>query len=374
MNTLFKKEIEEKSVVWFKNSNSYLVFEPTVVEILYKIEAKIPLLEIQDWYAKKVETPKEIVLEFITDISKIYTENNILTVEEETNLDEIITPTLFFSEKYYSIHKSIFKIQYQKAYHESKIHPVFAHLEIKKTSNSNFKYTVFDNNESILFFKDKTGIGQWSKEEVHLFQGKLSMQLLIDMYSKPEKDWMGIFHASAVSNGKESMLFLGDSGNGKSTSLALLNANGYNCIADDFVPIDKYKKIYTYPAAISIKEKSVATLLSYYPELENSAEFHFKKTNKIVRYLAPEKTDYTQKQKCKALIFIKYNPEIELEVSLISKIEALQQLIPDSWISPLEENASIFLDWFLELPSYQLTYSNNKKMIETVSKIFNDDL
>jgi hypothetical protein len=82
MNTLFIKKIEEKSIVWFKNSNSYLVFEPTVVEILYKIEAKIPLLEIQDWYANKVETPKEIVLEFITDISKIYTENNILTVED----------------------------------------------------------------------------------------------------------------------------------------------------------------------------------------------------------------------------------------------------------------------------------------------------
>jgi hypothetical protein len=372
---LVLKKIEEKSIVWFKNSNSYLVFEMEVAEILSKIDAKISLIEIRDWYSKKGQIPKEVILGFINDVSKIYTENNIPIAKEETNLDDIVSPTLFFSEKFYSIHKSVFKIQYETAYHESKIHPVFTHLEIEKSLDYNFKYTIFNNYRSIFFLKNNNCIGQWNiDKEIHLFKGKLSMQLLIDIYDKPEKDWMGTFHGSAVSNGKESLLFLGDSGSGKSTSLALLNANGFNCIADDFVPIDWNKDIYTYPAAISIKKKSVTTLLPYYPELENSAEYHFKKMNKIVRYLAPKKIDYNQKQKCKALIFIKYNPEIELEVDSISKIEAFQQLVPDSWISPLEENASIFLDWFLELPSYQLTYSNNEKMIETVSKIFSDDL
>jgi len=63
-----------------------------------------------------------------------------------------------------------------------------------------------------------------------------------------------------------------------------------------------------------------------------------------------------------------------MEIKPISKIDAFQQLIPDSWISPIEKNATVFLEWFLELPSYQLTYSNNSKMIETVSKIFKDEL
>ena len=108
-------------------------------------------------------------------------------------------------------------------------------------------------------------IGHWNKRDTHLFEGKLSMQLLIDIYKKPETDWMGVFHASAISNGKESILLLGDSGNGKSTSLALLIANGFNCLADDFVPIDKNKNIYTYPAAISVKKNSVPTLIPFYP-------------------------------------------------------------------------------------------------------------
>ena len=74
------------------------------------------------------------------------------------------------------------------------------------------------------------------------------------------------------------------------------------------------------------------------------------------------------------MVFIKYNPKVELDIKPISKVDAFQQLVPDSWISPIEKNATVFLDWFLELPCYQLTYSVNSKMIETVAKIFNDEL
>lgn len=67
---------------------------------------------------------------------------------------------------------------------------------------------------------------------------------------------MGVFHASALGNSKKTVLFLGDSGNGKSTSLAILQANGFTCIEDDFVPIDaKKQEVYSFPAAISIKKK-----------------------------------------------------------------------------------------------------------------------
>lgn len=374
MNTFLTRKIENKTIVWFKCSNSYLIVEPEIANILSKIDTRVSFVDLEVWCAKKFKYPKEIITDFITDIHKIYNEHNGNSFKSKIVETDYEIPTLFFSEKYYVINNSVFKIQYQTAYHESKIHPTFAHLESIKSSNYYFNYTVFDNNHSILFLKNNNFIGQWNKNESHVFEGKLSMQILIDMYKKPETDWMGVFHASAISNGKESMLFLGDSGNGKSTSLALLSANGFTCIADDFAPVDKNKNIYTYPAAISIKMKSLAALLPFYPELENSTEYHLKKLNKTVRYLTPQKIDYRQKLKCKALVFIKYNPYIELDICPISQIDAFQQLVPDSWISPLEENVSIFLDWFLELPCYQLAYSNNNKMFDTVSKIFNNEL
>ena len=374
MSNLVIKVIEGKEIVWFKNSNTYFVFEPIIVEILNKIDTAIPISKIEKWCSKKLDAPKEIIYDFLKNIYAIYKVNNLTIKKEETETKLFKIPNTFISVKYYLVNGFIFKLNFEDEFHVSKIHPTFAHLEIESQPKFNFNYIICSHNETIVFFKGDNFIGVWNKNEAHLFEGKLSMHLLIDIYKKPEKDWMGVFHASAISNGKESMLFLGDSGNGKSTSLALLNANGFDCVADDFVPIDSEKIIHTYPAAISIKKKSVKTLLPIYPELEDSAEYHFKGLNKIVRYLPPKNINYNLKLKCKALVFIKYNSEVDIKINTISKVEAFQQLVPDSWISPLEKNVTIFLDWFLELPCYQLTYSNNEKMIKTVSKIFNNEL
>ena len=366
MSTFLTKRMETKSIVWFKASNSYLVFETIIAEILSQISKGVPFTDIIACCSKKIEAPEEAILDLITSVYKIYNDNSY-AIQKRIKIEiHYKKPTVFFSEKYYSIHNFIFKVQYQSEYHKLKIHPTFAHLELNKSSSYHFNYTIFDSDDSIIFLKDKLFIGQWIKSDSHIFEGKLSMQLLIDIYDKTEAEWMAVFHASAISNGKESVLLLGDSGNGKSTSLALLSANGFHCLADDFVPIDKNKKIYVYPAAISIKKKSIPVLLPFYPQLKNR--------NTAVKYLANKKNDYNQKLTCKALIFIKYNPKIELEINTISLIEAFQQLVPDSWISTIEENVDIFLDWFLEQPCYQLTYSNNKKMIDTVSKIFKNEL
>jgi hypothetical protein len=201
------------------------------------------------------------------------------------------------------------------------------------------------------------------------------MELIQKIHKKEENKWLGVFHASAVSNGKKSILFLGDSGNGKSTSLALLQANGFTCLADDFVPIDADKKeVYSFPAAISIKKNSLETLLPLYPELKNSAEYNFKRLNKIVRYLKPNNTNFLSHLPCKDLVFIKYEKNSALKFDKIAKINAFMQLVPDSWLSPIKENAQVFLDWFDSLNCYQITYSDNNEMIASVAKIFNDEL
>ena len=201
------------------------------------------------------------------------------------------------------------------------------------------------------------------------------MMMIQNMHQKEEDKWMGVFHASAVSNDKKSVLFLGDSGNGKSTSLALLQANGFTCLADDFVPIDIEKKeVYSFPASISIKKNSIPTLLSLYPELETSTEYHFKTLNKIVRFIKPNNDNFFNHLPCNDLVFIKYEKNSPITFNPISKINAFEQLVPDSWLSPIEENAQIFLNWFENLNCYQLTYSINNEMIATVHKIFNDEL
>ena len=171
------------------------------------------------------------------------------------------------------------------------------------------------------------------------------------------------------------MLFLGDSGNGKSTSLSLLQAKGFTCLADDFVPIStKNNEVYSFPAAISIKKNSLKTLLPIYPELETSAEYHFKRLNKTVRYLKPNNKNYYQHLPCKELVFIKYEKDSELVFKKMSKLRAFEQLVPDSWLSPIKENAAAFLNWFDTVSCYELKYSDNATMIATVKNLFDNEL
>jgi hypothetical protein len=82
------------------------------------------------------------------------------------------------------------------------------------------------------------------------------MALIQKIHQIEEKEWIGVFHTSTVSNSEKLILFLGDSRNEKNTSLGSLRANSFTCLADDFVPIDIYnKEVYSFYTPISIKKK-----------------------------------------------------------------------------------------------------------------------
>ena len=367
--------IEEKTIVWFENNNEYLILENTTADILKRLYNGISVKTISKVLSKKLSVPVEKANDFVLELEKkIYaTKKNSKIINDYRDYKK---PTSFQFLKFYKINNLVFKVSFSNELELSLIHPKFAHLETEYSNEINNNFEIFENNNYTLLLVDNKFIGAWSKKDIHFFQGKFSMELIQKIHKKEENEWLGVFHASAVSNEKKSILFLGDSGNGKSTSLALLQANGYTCLADDFVPVDFLKQeVYSFPAAISIKKNSIKTLLPLYPELETTAEYHFKRLNKIVRFLKPNNSIFFNHLPCNDLVFIKYKKDSDLICRKISKIDAFQQLVPDSWLSPLKENAQQFLDWFAKLNCYQLTYSNNNEMVKTVSQIFkNDDI
>jgi hypothetical protein len=373
---LLYKAIEDKTIVWAENTNEYLVLENTTAEILEKLSTGISVKEIADTLSKKLSVPLEKSLDFVLELErKFYKEEKIERLEIVDRYKNTKRPKNFEFIKFYKINDIVFKISFFSEKELSYIHPKFAHLSIDEVTEFKNNFEVFIKHNYIFLFVNNILIGSWDNANIHFFQGKFSMELIQKIHQKEEDKWLGVFHASAVSNGKKSILFLGDSGNGKSTSLALLQANGFTCLADDFVPIDAdNKEVYSFPAAISIKKNSLETLLPIYPELKNSAEYNFKRLNKIVRYLKPNNTNFLSHLPCKDLVFIKYEKNSALKFDKIAKIEAFQQLVPDSWLSPIKENAQVFLDWFDTLNCYQITYSDNNEMIASVAKIFNDKL
>jgi hypothetical protein len=374
--TTLYKIIEDKTIAWFKDNNEYLVLENTTADVLKKLQDGKSVQQIAIVLSKKLNVPLDKTIELVLELDKKFFEKNTSKNSElDNNHKDIKRPESFEFIKYYKFNNSVFKVSYLNEKELSFVHPKFAHLVIDGVTAFRNEFEVFIDQNLIFLYVNNIFIGSWGNKDIHYFQGKFSMEFIQKIHQKEESEWLGVFHASAISNGKKAMLFLGDSGNGKSTSLALLQANGFTCLADDFVPIDADKQeIYSFPAAISIKKNSLKTLLPIYPELEISAEYNFKRLNKIVRYLRPNNNDFFAHLPCTTLVFIKYEKNTELTCKKISKIDAFQQLVPDSWLSPKKENAQIFLDWFENLNCYQLTYSNNDKMIETITNIFSNDL
>ncbi len=373
--TLIQQQIEDKSIIWFSSSNQYVVLENKTADMITQINNGVSLKEISNNLKDEFNISIEEAELFIKDIHEnLYIPNSVQKENIETKNNSYILPK-FGKTKFYKINGLNFKVDFLSEFEEYLVHPKFSHLEIQEPENSDHHFQVFTEEGYTFLLIDNDFIGSWPRKEIHYFQGKFSMYVVQLIHNKPEEEWMGIFHASGLGNDENSILLLGDSGNGKSTSLSILQANGLSCLADDFVPMDiENQHVYTFPSAISIKKNSLETLLPMYPELKNSAEFHFKRLNKIVRFLPPKTIDFNKNLPCKNLVFIKYKKDSDIDFSSISNIEAFQQLIPDSWISDIPENVGTFLKWFSSTNCYQLTYSDNQKMIQTVKNIVNNDL
>ena len=372
---LLTKTIEDKRYLWLEGTNQYVVLEHEAFSVVEKLINRVLPKTIAIHLETTLSVPFEAALKFVKELEERVL-NSSITVQEKSiiELSKVTIPDKFKVITTYRVNNTLIKVSYKGDLEASYIHPKFAHLETE-TADKEIDFKVFTANDKIyLAINNKVKYG-WSKEEIHYFQGKFSMEFIQAMYHKEESEWMGVFHASAVSNQQKAVLFLGDSGNGKSTSLALLQKHGFQCLADDFVPVAATnKEVYHFPAAISVKNSSLQTLAPLYPLLNDTKEYHLKRLNKRVRYLPPNYTDFQTHLACKDLVFIKYQKDVALSFSKISKQKAFEQLVPDSWLSPKKENAATFLEWFATLNCYQITYSETNEMVASVTKIFNDDV
>ena len=208
------------------------------------------------------------------------------------------------------------------------------------------------------------------KRNYHLLQGKFVMQLLSLIHHKEEEAWLGTFHGSTMSDGKNAVLFVGNSGKGKSTLCALLSANGFELVADDVSPmLYEDRQIYYNPSAISIKEGAFEILQPLIDGFEQIPETLFNTSKGKLKYVpckAPSNISYP----CKSIIMVNYEKGAETQLKPISEKLLLETLIPESWLSPNPHYAEQFLEWLKSVYFYKLTYSDTKSVVQTVQSHF----
>lgn len=360
-------------LLWYKKSNVYSIVDDDFKNLLYNYLECSSL----DGFKSKLIT----VDSSIDATTVIHSLNSYLEQCHSITDDIAVLDTSFNASKRqisidYNFNNRIFRVNFDSDLVKKTIHPSIAHLETNAFFTPDIIYDVYIEDDRLCLFKNEVLVRTVPKRDYHLIQGKFAMELLSFIHHKDESDWLGTFHGSTISDGKNSILFIGASGKGKSTLCALLSAQGFELVADDVSPmLAKDSRIYHNPSAISIKEGAFDLLRPLIDDFDSLPNTLFNKTKGVIKHLtckSPIKDCYP----CSAVIMVNYSKGSKTSLESISIKEALETLIPESWLSPKPLHASQFLDWLSQTPVYKLTYSNTESVTKEITacfKQFNSD-
>jgi len=272
--------------------------------------------------------------------------------------------------KKYTFEGKTIQIYYDSELVLKTVHPALENYCIESNNIVLATFDIYIRNDELHLFIDGQLISCVPKKDYHLIQGKFIMQLLCTLHNKAEQDWIATLHGSTITDGNSSILFVGESGKGKSTLCALLTANTFSLLADDVSPLlSKNQHIYYNPLAISIKQGAFNLLQPIVNNFKDLTVTNFNKTKGDLKYipcLKPEKDHYP----CRAIILVNYTPETETKLEQVSVKTILETIIPDSWLSHNPKHAEQFLNWLSKLKMYQITYSDTASVNSEISKLF----
>jgi len=371
-----KKKVGQSYLVWFQNSNLYLQLEEPAWFVFRKTCKRNKVETIAREFAVRYGASFEESLVFVEEIRRNITKMNQIAkvpMKASTDLNNYTFDP--FSIHRYKLGNQIISFSYETRVFEYYIHPLIIHLETNEGDGEYPVFELFAYKESIVFRFNGEVQGIWGPDETHLVKGLIFMILINVMYQKTIDDWLMTVHASAITNGKKTILFSAAPGNGKTTMAALLQAKGYQLISDDFVPIDrKMLHAYPFPIAMSVKEGSMDLLASHFPALAKK-ELNYISPEKSVRYLASSHhPDFTKNIfPVQEFIFIKYDKSVDFVLEKLDPLTGIRLLLDQSWVAPSIGNAEIFFDRILQKSFYQLSYSNNQKALEAITNLFDHD-
>jgi hypothetical protein len=234
--------------------------------------------------------------------------------------------------------------------------------------NRNHSIEFFKHDDRFCFRVNDHEIHYFETDDIEHFQGAVLLEVLNLLHGKTREDWMGVFHASAISNGKEALLFSAASGSGKSTLAALMVAHGFKLLSDDFVPVSLGQTaVYPLPAAVSVKKGSLPVLEKLFPDL-TGLKTGWDDEGEIFLPLPEEKLEQSP-VKAIAIVLVQYDPSVDFRLVRESNLEIMNTFLRQSWIPGNPEAAETFLKWFFSLPVYSLIYSDSERVIRELREL-----
>jgi hypothetical protein len=367
------REIDGRYVVWFANGNQFLRLEEPAYWVFHSDQNGLSREAIINQCAEKYYLPLDESRVFVTDVLhgiediKQWTTSKIIDYLDDEEI--LLKKFTVFSLRNYSINGRLMRFHFETLQYEHYLHPLLQHLESDLETSVSILFEIFGYNDRVVLRMDQQIKGIWNKDDSHLINGMVFLQLLNAAYDKNDQDWLAVIHASAVTNGNKTIVFAASPGSGKSTIAAMMQHKGFSLVSDDFVPIERLSQLaFPFPSAMSVKEGTTELLSVWYPSLQSEQEPQLSRTNKLVRYLPVD--GKAVPAPVKEIILIKYDPAVDFEIEKLSRTEALKMLLDETWTSPSAENAGRFLDWYCGISCFRLTYSNNEKALQTIIRLF----
>ena len=366
---------EDAVLLWFEKPNRYVVTSKINSEFINIYmnpdNSRDSFVDnLQENYHLKVDqanTLFEDITVFLKDVN--------VTQDIDTTTNKVSSAPTNYIEHSYEFKNKIVSIRYESEILKSLVHPQISHHSIKNTSEYDVLFDVFRTNDDLHLLKNGAHVGSFKTESFHFLQGKFALELTNTIHSTSIDNWVATFHASTISNGKESIMIVGDSGNGKSTLSVLLMAHGFDILCDDFTPLyEDNLHLYRYPAATSIKKGAFEALKPYLNNID-SLKTHTAGPKKVnIKYVPPllNYDDQASSFPCNKIVYVKYNSLGKDSLNLVAPDKVLETLIPDSWISPKETHASKFINWFKNVDCYQLNYNDNNFAISKFKDLFEE--
>ena len=74
----------------------------------------------------------------------------------------------------------------------------------------------------------------------------------------------------------------------------------------------------------------------------------------------------------KAFVFVKYSDSGPFVFGEVDRLEAIQTLLSETWVSPHPESVAQFFNWLDTVGFYRLQYTNYQDAVNAVSLLFKE--
>lgn len=365
-------QLSNSWVFWFEASNQYIVISDAIQSIVALYLDCPSQKDFLSQLQNNLNIPLEKAECYYNEITELLVSAN---QKEEVEIKKTQSPLIPKSGivALYCFGNTVIKINFGSEAIKALIHPQWAHAAIDQSDATALSFHMFKDDDSLYLYKVNTYIGHYPLADYHLLQGQFALQMINALYQKQESDWIATFHASTVCNAQESIMIIGNSGNGKSTLSAVLMANGFDVLADDFTPLSAENgKVYRFPSGISVKEGAFNSLETMFAGFEQFPMHKSTSKRVNIKYIPPIKSFNTAISSfpCNKIVYVKYDAQATSELKKVATENILPTLIPESWLSPLPSNAQLFLDWLKEAQCYELNYSDNAIAVAEFEKLF----